>query len=206
MESTTPIASIARIQNLFDTWRQLGSRKLPNGTELIARSNDDGEEHWLHVIYPGLSVNELTAFEHRLRMKLPRDLRAFYRRTAGMSLWGGAFTVYGHRAHDHPKHGDARPADALRLNHELEVIGWKPANAFAFAENAWDMSVHVVGMAHNPAIAQRRDRISGLVLEEHPNVWSCIAARLYRIDQLMMPQPNYSEYSIHQTSTPVTDT
>lgn len=206
METTTPFASIARIQTLFDTWRELGCQTLPNGTELIAGTKDGDEERWLHTVHPGMQGAELAAFEARLRLRLPRDLRAFYRRSAGMSLWGGAFTVYGYRATDVARLNDPQPADAMRLNHELEVLGWKPQNAFAFAENAWDMTVHVVGMAPNPATVQRCDRISGLVLEEHANVWACVAARLYRIDQLMMPDPVYSEYNITQTRTPVRET
>ncbi|MFO1077272.1 MAG: hypothetical protein U1E73_06045 [Planctomycetota bacterium] len=210
METTTPFASIARIHALLDDWRELGSRTLPDGVELMGCQENDCAENWLHVVHPGLSTQALNAFERRLRLRLPRDLRALYRRSSGMTLWGGAFIVYGY--HDKsPLHTQTgfRPGDALRLNHELEVLGWKPANAFAFAENAWDMTVHVVGMAHNPTVVQRCDRVTGAVLEEHKSVWTCIADRLSRIDNLMIAEPGADagqQYSNAQTTTPVTET
>ena len=186
VRTTTPFASIARIHSLFDEWRTLGSRRLSCGTELIGPMGDDDAEAWLHILYPGLHVSEVNDLEQRIGHKLPRELRAFYRRTAGMVLWSGAFRVYGFRPPGIETLEDNRfPDDILALNHQLDVLGWKPPGALAFAENGWDMSVHVVGMNDNPSVVCRCDRRTGNVLETHPSVWVCFATRLNKIDGLV---------------------
>lgn len=186
MERSTPVASIAKIQSVLEKWRSMGSRVLPNGTELLGQIPDPRQERWLHTIYPGLAVAELNALEHRLSAPLSRDLRTFYRRMAGLSLWTGAFRVFGYNpAFSGQVETNRYPTDALRLNHELDVLGWKPAGSFAFAENAWDMSVHLVGVTEDPRIVHRCDRASGDVIETHSCVWRCVVDRLMKIDQLM---------------------
>ncbi|MCA8977927.1 MAG: SMI1/KNR4 family protein [Planctomycetes bacterium] len=191
MNTKTPFSSIAGIQNLFEKWRQLGHKKLPCGTELIASVPDGGNEEWVHVVYPGLSHQQLHRLQELLQSPIPGGLRSFYRRCAGMSLWRGAFRVYGYNCDQHGVSEYPRyPDSVLRLNHELDALGWMPKAAFAFAENSWDMSVHVVGLGSDPHTVHRCDRRTGEVMETHPNVWSCIAARLYRVDELSMdPQP-----------------
>lgn len=188
VNTSTPFSSIAKVQNLFEEWRKLGSRKLPSGIELITAVPDGDRHIWLHALYPGLSTTELTQMQAELNLQLPGELRAFYRRTAGMSLWNGAFRLYGYRPRGFGLIGESRYADdALRLNHELDVLGWKPPGTFAFAENGWDMSVHIVGMAdEREGLVWRCNRLTGEVLETHPSVWICIASRLNRIDKMLI--------------------
>lgn len=188
MQTRTSFASIAGIQNLFDRWRQLGQRTLPCGTELIAAGPDKDSVRWLHVVYPGLSVADLERLEEDVPGRIPRALRTFYRRCAGMNLWNGAFQLYGynpgiHDALEQPRY----PGDVLRFNHNIDVLGWMAPEAFAFAENGWDMSVHIVGMnADDPNVVHRCDRRTGEVLETHPHIWACLESRLNKLDQLLV--------------------
>lgn len=187
MNSETPTFSIARVKDLFDRWRQMGSLTLGSGAELIGKIPHDDEHAWLHIVHPGLSLAMVDELEARLQLSLPRDLRAVYRRISGMSLFHGAFRLFGfHKAGFRVADQCLQPDDLLRLNHELDLLGWKPPQALAVAENGWDLSVHVMGLTDDPHTVLRCDRITGRVVEEHPNIWTCLADRLYRLDQLLV--------------------
>jgi hypothetical protein len=181
------VQPILRIQDLFDRWRLLGAKKLPSGTELIGAMPDGDGEAWMHAIHPGLSLAEIERLEAKLKARLPRDLRAFYRLSRGMELFQGAFRVYG--AGTAGFRADAqslRADDLLELNHELDVLGWKPKGAVAFAANAWDQTVHLFGMTPHSRQIARCQRATGEILEIHSTLWECLSARLYRLDQLLV--------------------
>ncbi|MCC7063047.1 MAG: hypothetical protein IT456_09605, partial [Planctomycetes bacterium] len=90
--------AIVNIQDFLDRWRMMGSRKLTSGTELIGEMPTEDGEVWMHAIYPKLPLASLDKLQTQLGQSLPRDLRAFYRLTRGLSLFQGAFRVYGKRA------------------------------------------------------------------------------------------------------------
>jgi len=181
--------AIVNIQDFLDRWRMMGSRKLTSGTELIGEMPTEDGEVWMHAIYPKLPLASLDKLQTQLGQSLPRDLRAFYRLTRGLSLFQGAFRVYGKRAssfgfgYEDPL---AQPDDLLQLNHEIEALGWKPSHAIAFAVNGWDQSVHLFGMTNKPRQIARCDRSTGKVLELHESIWECLMARLYKLDQLFV--------------------
>lgn len=178
---------IMRIQDLFEGWRALGSLRLRNGVELIGRVPDEDSAMWMHVVFPGLHGERLLQLEHELGTSLPRSLRAFYECCGGMSLFFGAFTLRGLRRPGFGLgSGALQPEDIVALNHELDAQGWKPRGAVAFAENALDLSVHLVGMGDAPAQVVRCERSSGRVLERHEDVFACVDARLYRLDELQL--------------------
>lgn len=179
-------ANIVRIWDLFDEWRQLGNKRLANGTELIG-AQDEEQTAWLHVLYCGLSSATIDRIAHELGAVLPKDLRAFYRRCNGMHLFGGAFRLFGWRERTVSEgDGALQPDDIVFANHELDALGWKPNGAIAFAQNAWDMSVHLIGMPDDPNGVVRCDRATGTVLERHENLFACIWNRLFRLDQLQL--------------------
>jgi len=182
-----PFSCIADIQSLFDRWRTLGSHVLPCGTELIAGVEDVEPAQWLHVVYPGLEPDGVEALARSLHVVLPGSLRAFYRRCAGMELWHGLFSVYGYRPNGIRVGDELRfPPDALRFNHLVQSMGWLPAGAFAFAQNSWDLSVHVVGLDDDHDVVHRCVLQTGERIETHENIWLCLAMRLNRIDQLAL--------------------
>lgn len=192
MATTTPkathsnTANIVRIWVLFDEWRQLGAKRLADGTELIG-AQDEERTAWLHVIYRGLPSTAIDRIVSELGCQLPKDLRAFYRRCNGMQLFGGAFRIFGLRERG-VFEGDAalQPDDIVFANHELDALGWKPDRAVVFAQNAWDLSVHLVGMPDDPEGVVRCDRATGAVLERHDGLFECIWQRLFRLDQLQL--------------------
>ncbi len=178
---------IVTISDLIDGWRALGSRKLRSGVELLGRMPVDDEMAWMHVVFPGCSAATLDGIERVIGTALPTSLRAFYRCCGGMSLFLGAFHLCSYRPAG-VQVGDAalQPSDIVALNHELDVFGWRPAGAVAFAENSWDASVHLAGMVPGSDKIVRCERATGLVIEEHDNVFQCVADRLYRLDSLLL--------------------
>ena len=52
-------AAIVNIQDFLDRWRQMGSRKLTSGTELIGEVPTEDGELWMHAIYPKLPLASL---------------------------------------------------------------------------------------------------------------------------------------------------
>ena len=186
MNSETSTFAIAKVKDLFDRWRQTGSLTLASGVELIGQVATDDGHVWQHAVHPGLPVALLDELEARLGMPLPRDLRAVYRRIGGMTLFHGAFRLFGYRrAGLSADDGGVQPDDLLRLDHELDVLGWKPRRALAVAENGLDLSVHVMGMANDAHTVLRCERTTGRVLEEHSDLWTCLADRLGRLAQLL---------------------
>ena len=175
-------ASITRIHDLIDRWRALGSERLPSGVECIGRAPDGEQHEWLHTLFPALDERGLERLEQELQRHLPPSLRQLYRSCGGMHLFQGAFQVHG-RCREPSLHDlSLQPEDLVALNRELDVLVWKPPGAVAFASNGWDRSLHVVGMGRTPQEVVRCDRRTGRIFERHENVFSCIEARLYRLD------------------------
>jgi hypothetical protein len=177
---TSNTEHIVRIHDLFEEWRQLGSLRLPNGVELIGRVPDDGV--WMHAVFPPLDAQAIGALQRDVGVPLAPSLRVFYRCCGGLSLFRGMFELHGRFRG--PTQSSV-PKDVVRLNHLLDVQGWKPPGAVAFAQNCWDMSVHVAGMTANRDEVVRCDWRTGAVIETHANVFACIDDRLHRIDALL---------------------
>lgn len=181
------IAHIECIQDLLAEWRALGSCRLRNGVELIGRMPVDDEHVWMHVVFPGLPVAGLETLERDLGVSLGRALRAFYRCCGGMNLFNDAFRLFGRRLPGVSAGARGlQPSDIVAFNHEIDALGWKPAGAVAFAQNNWDLTVHVVGMGAQPDEVVRCDRRTGHVLERHADVFACVASRLSKLDQLQL--------------------
>ena len=178
---------IVCIQDLLEQWRALGHQLLRNGTELIGQLPLDDHVAWLHVVFPPLDAGGIEALERDLGTALPPSLRTLLRCCGGMSLFSGAFHLAGRRRSGITTgDGALQPFDLIALNHELDVHGWKPKHAVAFAQNSWDLTVHVIGMAGHPEGVVRCERQSGRVIEQHDDVFACIAARLSRLDELQL--------------------
>ncbi len=182
------LPTIARIQDLFETWRAMGHRRLPNGTELICRVPEaEGEGNaWMHVLFPRLTGQQIRELEAGIGRPLPKDLRTVYSVLGGMSLFGGMFRLHGVST-PFVKEWEysLQPGDVLELNHELDHFAWKTDSVVAFAVNAWDLSVHAFSSSH-PAQILRLERGTGEVLERHDNVWDLLDTRLHRLDELML--------------------
>lgn len=181
------ITQVVRIHDAFERWRRMGSRRLANGTEVITSVPHEDGEMWMHVVFPGMTSAHLAILEKDLGRRLPRGLRTFYGRVGGLNLFLGAVVFHGRRSRGSTLGDSAlQPECLIALQHELDVLGWLPANAVAFATNSWDQSVHVAGMSANPDEIVRCDRMTGAITERHRDVWTCVAHRLYRIDRLIL--------------------
>ncbi|MGE3173668.1 MAG: SMI1/KNR4 family protein [Planctomycetota bacterium] len=181
------LQAITRIQDVFDAWRELGSRRLRDGTELIARQVDGEVEGWLHAVFPRLRPEQLERLEAELGGPLPRDLRTFYNTCGGMILFGGVFRVYGlPRCRGMLLEQGVVVDDIVSLNHDLGAVDWKPPHAVAFARSEWDASLYVLGMGDTDSEVVRVNRADGEELERIPDVWRLVADKLYRLDDLFV--------------------
>ena len=184
MPNTT--TAIASIQDLLGCWRTMGSRRLRSGAELIAEVPDGERDMWMHAVFPGQSAAKLDQLEVALGKPLPKRLRAFYRGCGGMTLFMGAFTLHGiRRPGFRGRDGSLEPECVVELNHLLDMLGWLPDDAVAFACNGWDGSVFVLGMGQNDKEVVRCERSSGAIIERYEDVFSCVDARLYHLDDLL---------------------
>lgn len=178
---------ITRIEDVFSGWRELGSKRLANGTELIGRQAAAEGDVWMHAVFPRLDTATIGQIEHELGVRLPVDLRTFYRTCGGMILFGGAFRLFGTR----PRRGSVNelgpvPDDITSINEDLSLSPWMRPGAIAFASNAWDSSLHVTGMGATATEVLRVHRITGEVLERSENIWSLVASKLYRLDEIFV--------------------
>lgn len=178
---------IVCIQDLLDEWRAMGRQQLRSGAELIAKVPMEDQQAWMHVVFPPLDTGGIERLERDLGTSLPRDLSALLRCCGGMTLFSGAFHLAGRRCPGISTGDDSlQPFDLVALNHELDVLGWKPKSAVAFAQNSWDLTVHVTGMDRSARDVVRCERTTGRVIEVHEDVFACVAARLSRLDELQL--------------------
>jgi hypothetical protein len=186
------IANICNIQDLLDRWRSMGSIRLENGVELIAKIPNDESSSWMHAIFPGLSAERLARLRDNLDGKMPASLRSFYRGCGGMSLFGDLFTVYGAPRSHFVLGADAiAAADLTEFNRDIAALPWTRQQMIAFASSAWDGSIYTVGMGKTPDEVVRFDRKTGKVLQRHTNVFTCMEARLFHLDGALelLPDP-----------------
>lgn len=181
------LESITRIQDVFEAWRELGHKKLPNGTEVIGRQVDGDHDGWMHAVFPRLQPEHLALMEEQLQTPLPAGLRKFYSACGGMILFGGLFRIFGLPLSRGVlfEHGIV-PDDIITLNHELDHCEWKPAGGIAFAVNEWDASIYFAGVDGEESEIVRVSRAEGEVLERTDSVWKLVAEKLYRLDEMFV--------------------
>lgn len=188
------VGPITKIQEVFDAWRELGSKKLKNGTELIARQGDSKQPCWMHAVFPRLTTAEIDHLESLLGTRMPTELRRFYSACGGMVLFGGLFRFYGL---PNPRGVISEygigPDDIVSRNHELDHCDWKAGSSFAIAASEWDASVYMVGMTSGDREIVRVARGTGQVLDRIDGLWNLVADKLYRLDAMMTGAPAESE-------------
>jgi hypothetical protein len=177
--------AITRIHDVFEAWRDLGSKLLPNGTELIGRNSDGEYDGWMHAVFPRLDSERIDRIAAELGTELPVDLRRFYSACGGMILFGGLFRFFGLPM---PRglvyENGVAVDDVVSLNHQLDSFGWKPRGAIAVASSEWDASVFVAGMGDTPEQIVRVDRATGAELARIKSIWALVADKLYRLDEM----------------------
>ncbi len=185
------LESIGKIQDVFEAWRELGSKMLPNGTELMGRHGQEGDDGveggWMHAVFPRLGAVDLVVLEGLLSTPLSGDLRRFYSACGGMVLFGGLFRIYGlPRPRGVLFENGPGPDDIVTLNHELDHCDWKEPGAIAVATNDWDASVYFAGMGETESEIVRVAQATGEVLGRSATIWSLVAEKLYRLDEMFL--------------------
>lgn len=179
--------SITRIQDVFESWRELGSKRLRDGTELIGRQTEGDEDCWMHAVFRRLEPWQISQVEALVGRRLPADLRRFYSSCGGMMLFGGLFRMFGlpRRRGLIVEHG-VNVDDIVALNHELDHCTWQPEGAVAFATNEWDASVYLAGAGATDEQILRVARATGEERERIDDIWQLVADQLYRLDSMLI--------------------
>ncbi|MFK7741908.1 MAG: SMI1/KNR4 family protein [Planctomycetota bacterium] len=179
--------SIAKIQELFDSWREMGSVMLSSGAELIASYPYGDETRWMHALFPGLDTEHLKLLEADLGQSLPRQLRAFLRGCGGLTLFQGMFSLYGLRQQGFVASDAAlQPESLVELNRGMQAVGRLEPGWIAFAQNALDSSIYVTSTDNSISEVRRIELGKGEVIERHSDIFACIESRLYRLDEFAM--------------------
>jgi len=126
--------------NLIDKYKRLGIHELSNGTKLIGHVPHIGPDAYLHIIFPGLSGDEITKIEEEIQRPLPTPLKEFLVYSNGIDLFSGAFSISGYR-NNYVRTGDEsiQPFSITTPNVE-ERLNDAPHEAVFFGFYDWDGS------------------------------------------------------------------
>ena len=112
---------IDRINSILQKSGNAGERRLANGTRLVEPAPDIGQKAWRHLAFASLADEELSKLEHELRQRLPPQLKMFFRKHNGISLFGNEINIWGKRS-NFVRSGDDiwQPFDIVRHNNPSE--------------------------------------------------------------------------------------
>jgi SMI1 / KNR4 family (SUKH-1) len=85
------------VDQAISTWSSCGEKQLLSGVRLICPTPHIAPEAWLHVLYPPVTIEDISRLETDLRASLPKDFRDFLLRANGLELFSNNITVWGIR-------------------------------------------------------------------------------------------------------------
>lgn len=100
---------------VLDRAREAGLRTLSDGTELVGHVPHVGRDAWLHVIFAGLSDEDLIELESQAGRALNEQHKRIMRAHNGLILFSTAIYLYGLRR------SNARTGDAARQPFGIRV-------------------------------------------------------------------------------------
>lgn len=146
MKADSAIETLVGVVRAAET---LGNRLLPDGTRLIGAIPHVGPDAWLHVLFPGLKRSEFREVEQSLGGPLPDELRQFYRRFNGLSLFNDALSIFGLRKTPGRSDDAAWQPYSILTPNGPERPPDAPSDAFFFSGYGWDGSLVYVVPSEN---------------------------------------------------------
>lgn len=169
---------------VLDRWRELGSRVLSNGAELICPVPHVAPEAWFHCVYPPLAETDVQVLEADLGCRLPPDLKALYRCSNGLNVFSDAVRVYGHRRNYKRSGDDAwQPYEIRDSNSRSAPAGWQRGDYLIVGGYKQDGSHLLYPNTEQPSVA-RVDRATGQVMARWPSLWSWLKEEVGRLATL----------------------
>lgn len=105
----TRLHELSRMYATIDAARPLGVRLLADGTELVGRLPHVATEAWLHILFAGLSPDEIGQVEHEVGRRLDPSFAHFLGTQNGISLFSRSLSI-----------------DGLRKNNSRSPNNWQP--------------------------------------------------------------------------------
>lgn len=176
------------MRNFDDVWHllhafdHLGTRTLPDGTQLVGHVPHVGSEAYLHVVFPGLGSEQRISLEKVCGRPIPPWLLELYSEHNGMILFSGSLALYGLRA-SYGRSGDGawQPFNLAEPNVDERMVDAPPEAVF-FGTYDWDGSL-LYTTANSQAV-YRCSRDSPKPLNEWANVRLMLTAEVHRIGRL----------------------
>ena len=171
-----------RVFELMESYSNLGTRVLDNGTRLIGHVPHVAREAWFHEIDAPLTEQGVSQVEHELGTQLPTVFRSFLQRCNGLRAFSGHLFMYGWR-YSFARAGDAvwqpfsiltpnldeRPRNAK--NSYLFVGGYEPNGLELYIDTA-DLRVY------------RCRQRSAKALHEWPDFETMLESEMQRLSAL----------------------
>ena len=106
------------ITDFLKNYRQLGQKKLPNGTLLVGRAPHIAPEAWLHRVFAPLAEKELGFLEKQLGESIPPSYRRFLLHSNGLAVFNTTLSMDGLRSNYKRTGNDAsgQPFDIVTPN------------------------------------------------------------------------------------------
>ncbi len=153
------------IDNILDHikgYRNLGERKLENGTLLIGKAPHIAPQAWLHSIYPSLAEEQIKELENRMQVEIPIDYKIFLKMCNGLNVFNTTFNLYGYRGSHSRNIEDAwQPFDLIKPN-TIERPADASKNVFIIGGYDWDGSRLYIDKNTNRTHFCKRDKAVSL--------------------------------------------
>jgi hypothetical protein len=170
------------VLSILRRFEHLGTRSLPNGTQLIGHVPHLAPEAYLHVVFPGLKKTDLSRMEMEIGRSFSPSLLELYSSCNGMTLFSGSLALYGLRT-SYARTGDAvwQPFSIAIPNVDERLDG-ADQDAVFFGTYDWDGSL--LYTSPKSPVVYRCTRDSTRPLNKWPSVQNMLLSEVRRIDKL----------------------
>ena len=129
--------SFQEILESLKKWENAERKVLTNGTELLCHVPHVAPEAWLHIIYSGLSSDQINEFEQNFPIIFPKEYKEFLLEANGINIFSDSLSIWGLReSYQRTGEGAIQPYDLLSLNDERPK--GCPNTWLFFGSYSWD--------------------------------------------------------------------
>ncbi len=128
---------ISKFKESFLKWKSGGIKELENGTEMICHVPHIGPEAWLHVLYVGLSEDEIIELQNKLAIQIPYVYKNYLKKFNGLNVFSDSISLWGfRRSFTRTGKNSIQPYDIVSLNSERPK--GTPNTWLFFGGYSWD--------------------------------------------------------------------
>lgn len=177
--------SFIEILEPLKKWENVEKIVLTNETELLCHVPLVAPEAWLHILYAGLSSDQITEFEQRFPIPFPTKYKEFLLVANGINIFSDSLSIWGSReSYQRAGEGAIQPYDLLSLNNERPKDC--PNTWIFFGSYSWDGTrvMFDLGEGTENNKVYRCARISIQVLQEWSSFDEWLDGEVERLGQI----------------------